>query len=214
MPVYTLEEHSTEDQKRTLKTVLPLILLASLPALIFAFAAAGNSPVMIAVILLVFAIVVSIGIVLGTRARSTIRLTTDYDRVVYDRAGRPSVSISRLEIAKIVEDPESGLSIESIDPTMKIFVSKQFRNYDNLKAELNTWSPVVNEPKSSRPLTWIIVGLTIAVLLSIGAFVFKIKECFYGVLLTLASPLIYEFVQEFRSFKATKKISKLFQLLS
>jgi fatty acid desaturase len=211
MSTFSLSEDSNIQKKQKLMKLLPLIGLAALPALLFVYKVSEDTPYVFPLVLISLCVTIFIGIMLGIRRLTSIRLILENDKIVFQRPGRPEIRLNREDVKQIIEVPDSGLKIKSIDPTDEIFVTKDFQNYDQLKMELGSWLPIENQAQRKYPFYLIIAGLLLMVIFTIGTFVFRIRIFFYLWMASLASPVIYYIARDFKSMIVTKNRKKRIQ---
>jgi hypothetical protein len=209
MTTYRLGKEETDQTKKTLIKIVPLLVLALIPALIMVFALSKDFPILLVIVPVMLVFVTVTGIVLGIKRRPSISVTLENDQLRYQRTGISDIVIRRDEVKRIVEHEEGGLTVESVDPTDRISVPKNLENYDQFKQELSSWG-LIEADQTNKNLPYLVGG--ILVVLSVGAFVLKEKVFFYLLLLALGSFVLYQFAVDFKSMLVTKDKSKRIRL--
>ena len=211
MSTYSLTKDSNLQKKQKLMKLFPLIGLSVLPALLFVYKMSEDTPYVLPLVLISLCIIIFVGIMLGIRRMTSVKLILENDKIVFQRPGRSEICINREDVKQIIEVPDSGLTIKSIDPTDEIFVTKDFLNYDELKMELGSWLPIENQAERKYLFYLIVAGLLLMVIFTIGTFFFRIRIFFYLWIASLASPVIYYIVRDFKSMIVTKNRKKRIQ---
>ena len=119
------------------------------------------------------------------KSQMLLRVTIEEDKVKLERPGKQTISIQRKEVKQIIENEGSGINIDSIDPTLKIFVPFNLENYDDFKIRISLWSPLV--PLKTEEINWLLVistGIAICLIL-FGGFYFTKSSIFVWIFIGL-----------------------------
>ncbi len=200
MTTYALRKDTQDQAKKSFIKFIPLVVLASLPALIMAFAMSGDAPYLIYFMVIMLIAAITIAYFLGQKRRPTFLLTVDEVGIKLHRSGNADVMIRRDEV-KTISDEDAGLRVRSIDPTDEIFIPKDVENYESLKTELGSWI-LVEKGEQNKFLQ--IGGLIGVIVIFLGMIVFKEKVFVYLFLALLAGYVIYLYSRNFKSMLVTK----------
>ena len=152
------------------------------------------------------------------KSQMLLRLTIEEDKVKLERPGNQVITIKRQEVKQIIDTEGSGISIESIDPTSKIFVPYELENYEDFKKRISIWSPLI--PLKTEEINWLLVVSTgiIICLILFGGFYFTKSSIFIWIFIGLL--LIVGIIQWSETFKIAvhaksryKRISAILSIL-
>jgi hypothetical protein len=197
---YRLKEDTHGRAKKSFIKSLPLVLLASLPALIMAFIIRKEFPFFIYFMLFALMSATVIAYFLSSKRRSSFLLTIDQDRVNLHQSGKRDVIISTSEIKKNI-DEDSGIRIKSIDPTVEIYIPNDLEDYEKLKTELTSWA-IIESGQKNKSLQ-IIVILFVCFLL-IGGYITKNPIFGYTLIALLGGYCVFLYTQNFKALMVTK----------
>ncbi len=213
MPTYFLPDDTKSQKKKNFAKLLPMILLAGLPAIIFSYFTNRDIPYAFPVFLILIVSAIIIAFFVGINRRYSVKIITDNDQIIYQCSGKPDVRIRRDEIKKIIEIRDSGLKIQSNDPTEEIFASKDLVFYDQLKNELSSWVSIENVEKEESPQKPIIAYLLWMVAITLLTFTLKRRVLFYIWVASFVLPLLYHYALDIKSIFVTKDSKKRIQLI-
>jgi hypothetical protein len=213
MSTYHLNKPDSEQTKKTLLKIVPLILLASIPALLMVYASSKEFPILMVVFPLMLIVVITIGITLGIKRQSSSLFIIDNNQITFRRSGRPDVMVKREDVKHILESDDGSITIKSIDPNSVIYVPKELLNYDQLKMEISSWKLIEKNEDNKKPmmLTYLMLGLQ--VVFAIGAFLFKEIVFLYLIGVSLVAFIVYRLFLDMKSFLVTKDKKKLVSLI-
>ncbi len=195
MSIYILQSDSPEAIRRRILKNAPMLLLTTLPACIWLYSLNDTGPFRYVVMLLLVFIGIIIAVYYGTERKFQNRLIIENDLITFQQENRPDKTISRADIKCIGEIKDSGLIIYPVDSSNKIFVSKDFEDYEKLKSELHCWAPIYPQ---SNPLYRQIAYVIFIIALALAAFVFRFRLFLYAVIVLFFLFLIYEIVLSLR----------------
>jgi hypothetical protein len=200
MPTYTLSKEDSQDIKRGLSKVLPIIAVAIIGPLAMSYAFDYR---VFFFLLAMYVFVVVIAIAIAVSRRSRYRLTIDQNQLTLQRPGKPITTILRSDIKSIVESPQSGITVFANQSNENIFIPRELNGYEIVKSELNSWRTIGPEPVAdNRQLKLIISLIVISSVAAVGAFLFRIKIFFFLFIISFLSIAIYGIVGSFKeSFK-------------
>jgi hypothetical protein len=213
MSTYFLPDNTKSQKKKNIFKLLPMILLAGLPAIIFGYFTSRDIPCVFPVFLILTVSVIVIAFIIGINRRFSVKIITDNDQITYQRSGKPDVRIRRDEIKKIIEIRDSGLRIKSNDPTEEIFASKNLVFYDQLKNELSSWASIENAEQGKSPQKLIIAYLLWMAAITLLTFTLRRRVLFYIWVASLVLPVLYHYALDIKSIFVTKDSKKRIQLI-
>jgi hypothetical protein len=197
---YKLKEDTEGRTRKSFIKFLPMVFLASMPALILAFAASKEAPFVLYFMLFALISAIIIAYFLAKSRRPTFLLTVTEESVALHQSGKADVCIQRNEI-KTIFNEHTGLRIKSIDPSVEIFIPNDLEHYDTLKLELNTWSIIEDGQKNKTRQTVILVFV---ILMLIGGYLTKNPFFGYTLLALLTGYVVYLYSQNFKVLIVTK----------
>jgi len=205
MATYHIDKRDSSETKKTLAKIFPLLILASIPALVMVYVSSKDFPLLMIIVPMMMVLAITIGIVLAIKKQSSVVITLDENQLIYRRSGQPDIVIRREEVKGIYEHDDGGIAVQSIDPQITIYAPKNIENFDQFKMALTSWKLI--EKSQSNMLMIYIIGIGIAVL-AVGAFLFRVKECFYLLIAAFGLFIIYQFAINIKSALVTKDKGK------
>jgi len=218
MSTYTLTEHGISQQrKRTLKLVIPLIVVGSFPVLFYEYSV-HHDIVIILLTCIVAAVAASIGIRKGLMAQATIHFIIENNLVISRAEFQPDLIIHRHEIQRIIQTEEGALEIISIFPHLSINVPTTTNDFDRMKAELSSWMAIIPLPDSEIPrhsppiILYYLIGIIVS-LGTLGIIILSNKKgLIYIPTIMVVIPLIYHLLLKTRLLDF--KDRKIFQTVT
>ena len=137
---YQFTPEAQETEKIKFKKCLPWLSFAFLPMLVCAFSPNLNIAFSFFGLCCMFCFLGYYAIKSATNMRLTMRISLDGDNLAWHTDGRPDKIINRNEIKKIIEIPNEGLRVDSLDSSQVIFIPIDIEGFQILRTELSTWA--------------------------------------------------------------------------
>ena len=201
--IYQLTTKAQETEKNKFKKCLPWLSFTFLPMLICPFYSNWEFDMFLFGICCMFCFLGYYAIRSATNMRLTMRISLDGDRITFQADGQPNRTINRNEIKKVIEIPNEGLQLSSINSSQVITIPIDIEGFQTLKSELATWVLPIKHNKTK--ITFYLTGIYGTLAIVIAAILLKSRFLLGFSLAIVIIFFIYSFIQRIRSPKGILK---------
>jgi len=196
---YQLTHEAQQAEKIKFTKCLPWLSITFIPMLGIIFASNIEFVVLLLGMSFMFFFIGYYAIRSATDMRLSMRISLDGDNLTWHTEGRPDKIINRNEIKTLIEIPNEGLRVDSIDSSQILFIPIDIEGFQILRTELSTWT-LPTEP-SKTEFRFQLIGVYGTLAIVIAAIVLKSKFLWGLVLAIITIFFVYSFIQKIRSSK-------------